>query len=134
MAALLFCVSAVMADVSSLSRGYLPPDQGYNYNQPSVPFPPAPPSYRPPGPPPSYRPPGPSTLRPPVYPSSTSKPIYTTPKPYPGAGSGFAEEGSQISPVSNPGAGLGGGEVSASIFFYLILFQQYHRYFLFCKN
>lgn len=117
MATLLFCVSAVMADVSSLSKGYLPPDQGgYNYDAPSVPFPSAQPSYRPPAATITPRPPIYST--PPTYPTQPPyRPTYSTPKPpaYGGGGPGYAEEGSQLSPVSNPGAGLGGGEVSVSI-------------------
>ncbi len=126
MVALLLCLGSVMADVSSLSKSYLPPQEGYNYDAPSVPFPsPSPaPSYKPPAtiaprpptpinypPPPNY-----STIAPPYSPQITYRPpIYSTPKPTYVPPPNYDYEGSAISPVTGPGsagAGTGGGEVS----------------------
>ncbi|KDR13345.1 Pro-resilin [Zootermopsis nevadensis] len=57
---------------------YLPPDQGYQYNRPSVPFPSPVPVPGPSGPPPSFHRPSPGTFRP--SPTPTYGPPQTGPQ------------------------------------------------------
>jgi len=64
------------ADVSEIvgQNQYLPPQKGYDYNRPNVPFPPSPTPSRPPPsyqPPPSYAPPSPPPPRPSYQPPPT---------------------------------------------------------------
>lgn len=105
---MLFCVHYTRADIGLSSKSYLPPQEGYQYGAPSVPFPTPDNSYNRPS---TVRPPPPS---PPPY-SPPYKPIYSTPKPIYGVPS-YNEEGSNQSPVGQPGAGTGGGEVGILIF------------------
>lgn len=139
----IFCLCAlVIAEPQVPSKNYLPPEEGYNYSPPSVPFPspsPSPtpyytsPTYRPSSPRP--RPPSPiySTVSPtyPSYPSSSYTPTYTTPKPYPrptyGPPPPQHQSGGEISPV-----GTGGGEVRISLIkrFFFFFFASVFFFFL----
>ena len=99
---ILLCVHCTIAEPQLSGKEYLPPQEGYNYGAPSIPFPSPQPTYRPPPPPtPIYNPP------PPAY--STPRPTFAPPRPTYGPP---LESGSAISPVGQEGAGTGGGEVS----------------------
>lgn len=131
------CAVLVRAEPPALSNSYLPPQEGYSYNAPSIPFPSPSPSpspsyftsspaaykppvqstYRPPQPaykPPSY--PSPSPTYAPVVPISStySPPSYSTPKPFspprPSYGvPGYEQSGSAISAAGIPGGNSGAG-------------------------